>query len=33
MDYAYMAQMLASLSGLPVRLYRDSVFQGLFHHS
>lgn len=33
MDYAYMAQMLASLSGLPVRLYRDGGFQGLFHHS
>ena len=33
MDYAYMAQLLSSLSGLPVRLYKDCTFQGLYHHS
>ncbi|MCF0108693.1 MAG: AraC family transcriptional regulator [Erysipelotrichaceae bacterium] len=33
MDYVYMAQSLAALSGLPVRLYRGGVFQNLFHHS
>lgn len=32
-DYEYMAQTLASLSGLPVRLYHHCVFQGLYHHS
>ncbi len=32
-DYEYMATMLANLSGLPVRLYENEKFQGLFHHS
>lgn len=32
-DYEYMAATLANLSGLPVRLYEDAKFQGLFHHS
>jgi len=32
-DYKYMATTLANLSGLPVRLYEDAKFQGLFHHS
>lgn len=32
-DYEYMAQTLASLSGLPVRLYHDCTFCGLYHHS
>jgi len=32
-DYEYMARTLASLSGLPVRLYYGRVFQGLYHHS
>ena len=32
-DYEYMAATLANLSGLPVRLYEDAKFKGLFHHS
>ena len=32
-DYAYLAHSIASLASLPVRLYRDGVFQGLYHHS
>ncbi len=32
-DYAYMALTLANLSSIPVRLYRDGTFAGLFHNS
>lgn len=32
-DYAYLAQSIASLAALPVRLYRDGIFQGLYHHT
>ena len=32
-DYAYLAYSLSSLAGLPVRLYRDGVFCGLYHHT
>ena len=32
-DYAYLAQSLSSLAGLPVRLYRQGVFQHLYHHT
>ncbi len=32
-DYAYMALSLASLSGIPVRLYQDGKFAGLYHSS
>lgn len=32
-DYEYMALSLANLSGIPVRLYRDGKFAGLFHSS
>ena len=32
-DYAYLAHSIASLAALPVRLYRDGVFQGLYHHT
>lgn len=33
MDYEYLAHSIASLAVLPVRLYRDGVFQGLYHHT
>ncbi|MCF0112046.1 MAG: AraC family transcriptional regulator [Erysipelotrichaceae bacterium] len=33
LDYDYMAVTLASLSGLPVRLYYKNIFQNLYHHS
>lgn len=33
MDYEYLAQSLAALAGVPVRLYRDGVFQHLYHHT
>ncbi len=32
-DYEYMALMLSNLSGIPVRLYREGIFQGLYHTS
>lgn len=32
-DYAYLAFSLSSLAGLPVRLYREGKFSGLFHHT
>ena len=32
-DYGYLAGSLAALSGLPVRLYRDGKFRGLYHHT
>lgn len=32
-DYGYLAHSLASLGALPVRLYRDGIFQGLCHHT
>lgn len=32
-DYGYLAYSLSSLAGLPVRLYRDGIFQGLYHHT
>ncbi len=32
-DYEYMALSLANLSGLPVRVYRDGQFAGLYHHT
>ena len=32
-DYGYLAYSLSSLAGLPVRLYRGGVFQGLYHHT
>ena len=32
-DYGYLAYSLSSLAGLPVRLYRDGTFCGLFHHT
>ena len=32
-DYGYLAYSLSSLAGLPVRLYRDGIFCGLFHHT
>ncbi len=32
-DYPYMALTLANLSSIPVRLYRDGSFTGLFHSS
>ncbi len=32
-DYGYMALTLANLSSIPVRLYRDGKFAGLFHSS
>lgn len=31
-DYEFLAQSLASLAALPVRLYRDGIFCGLYHH-
>lgn len=33
LDHEYMAQMLAGLSGLPVRLYENDKFVTLYHHS
>ncbi len=33
LDHAYMALTLANLSSIPVRLYRDGKFTGLFHSS
>lgn len=33
MDYDYLARSLAALSGVPVRLYRDGRFAGLYHHT
>ena len=32
-DYEYLAYSLSTLAGLPVRLYRDGLFQGLYHHT
>lgn len=32
-DYEYLAASLSSLAGLPVRLYRDGEFAGLYHHT
>lgn len=32
-DYEYLAYSLATLAGLPVRLYRNDVFAGLWHHT
>ena len=32
-DYGYLAYSLSTLAGLPVRLYRDEKFQGLYHHT
>lgn len=32
-DYGYLAYSLSSLAGLPVRLYRDGAFCGLYHHT
>lgn len=32
-DYGYLAYSLSTLAGLPVRLYREGVFQGLYHHT
>lgn len=32
-DYGYLAHSIASLAALPVRLYRDGEFQGLYHHT
>ena len=31
-DYEYLASSLSSLAGLPVRLYKDGSFCGLYHH-
>lgn len=33
MDYDYLAQSLAALSGVPVRIYQDGKFAGLYHHT
>ena len=32
-DYEYLAFSLSSLTGLPVRLYQDGKFSGLYHHT
>lgn len=32
-DYEYLAHSIASLAALPVRLYREGIFQGLYHHT
>ena len=32
-DYDYLASSLSTLAALPVRLYRDGIFQGLYHHT
>lgn len=33
MDYDYLAQSLAALAGVPVRIYMDGTFKGLYHHT
>lgn len=33
MDYDYLAQSLAALAGVPVRLYVDGTFECLYHHT
>ena len=33
MDYDYLAQSLAALAGVPVRVYVDGMFEGLYHHT
>lgn len=33
MDYDYLAQSLAALAGVPVRIYIDGVFECLYHHT
>ena len=33
MDYDYLAQSLAALAGVPVRLYTDGKFERLYHHT
>lgn len=33
MDYDYLAQSLAALAGVPVRIYMDGTFRGLYHHT
>lgn len=33
MDYEYLASSLASLAGIPVRLYRNGKFCSLYHHT
>ncbi len=32
MDHDYIAQSLAALAGVPVRLYKDGTFERLYHH-
>ena len=32
-DYEYLASSLSSLAGLPVRLYKNGRFCGLYHHT
>lgn len=32
-DYGYLAHSLSSLAGIPVRLYRDGAFCGLYYHT
>ena len=32
-DYEYLAKSISSLAALPVRLYRQGVFQHLYHHT
>ena len=32
-DYDYLAYSLSTLAGLPVRIYREGIFQGLYHHT
>lgn len=33
MDYEYLAQSLSALAGVPVRIYREGNFKGLYHHT
>lgn len=33
MDYHYLAQSLAALAGVPVRIYLDGKFRNLYHHT
>ena len=33
MDYDYLAQSLAALAGVPVRLYKNGKFEALYHHT
>lgn len=33
MDYDYLAQSLAALAGVPVRLYKNGTFEALYHHT